>query len=90
MIDLDALWERAGFDPKEAWQTTIYVALFVLSLVVALLFIAGWVALVIYWLVPLSLDAGTSIGFLRGFLAVGGSFLIGTAYLIGLYGIISQ
>jgi hypothetical protein len=90
MIDIDALCERAGFDPKEFRQTVIYVSVFVLSLIVALSFIAGWVALTIYVIVPLRLDASMGIGFLRGFLAVGGAFLIGTAYLLGLYGIISQ
>ena len=84
---IDQFCEMTGMDANETRQALALIGCFIASVVLALVLMAGWVAVVIYWIIPLHLDSGAGIGFLRIALAVGGDIVIAVAYLIGLYAV---
>ena len=87
MDTIDRLAEMMGTDASETRQALAMLVAFISSLILALGLLGAWVATVLYWIMPLSLDGGVGVSFIRGALAVGGGLIIGGAYLFGLHAV---
>lgn len=85
---IDKLAEIFDVDRKEIIQGILFSLFLLFSLVAALAILGGWVALVIYTIMPLNIDtSGYSIPFLRFLLAFGGGFAIVFFYCMVIHAV---
>ena len=77
------LLEIVEIEEKEATKGCFFVLLFILSIVAVCAFIAGWVTLVIYIIIPLNIDNAV-LEALRFSLSLIGIIAIATAYIMML------
>lgn len=81
---IEQIAHMTGKDEGEIRETVLGTVLYVGALLVVLILLAAWVALVIYGIVPLSIDGGGEVKVIRVSLVFAGGFAIVASYVIGL------